>query len=206
MGRKIIAVDFDGTLICGNSLHEYIWAGMADAAARLSVGRLFRLLALVACRAVKVMPHETFKRRCAVVVGFPPSVKRRFDKRVASKLRLGLLSALRACVARGYEVIVASAAFQFYLDKFEPIEGFTLIASPVDGPDCRGKRKEMAVEAYASERDAVIEAVVTDHHDDIPLLLSAPRHILVAPSRETVARVGAAMPYVLYEDGCDFLK
>ncbi len=204
MERKIIAVDFDGTLIRGNSLHEYVFAGVMDAAAHLSVCKLARLACVAACRALRLVPHEAFKRRCAGIIGFPPSVKRRFDKRIGARLRLGLLSALRAHAAEGCEVVIASAAFRFYLEDLDAVKGFALIATDSDAPDCRGDAKRSAVEAYASEIGGVVEAVITDHYDDIPLLRAARRRVLVNPSKETEVRVGAAMPYVIYEDGRDF--
>ncbi len=51
-----------------------------------------------------------------------------------------------------------------------------------------GECKWRSISAYYG-KDVILECVITDHHDDLPLLLRAKKRVLVKPSKDTLDKV-----------------
>ena len=90
-------------------------------------------------------------------------------------------------------VVLCTAAPACYVDAFAANFNFSQVfATPsvgeIDWKENIGKVKLEALIAFYGE-DVVLGCVITDHHDDLPLLLRAGRRVLVRPSNATLANI-----------------
>ena len=188
-GRAVTVVDLDGTLVQGNTLHLYLRAALRCLWWRRPLVALW-VAALMASRAVRLIPHSTMKYGVARAVGAHPAVIARLKRMVQFNPDVERLINERR--KQGDEVVLATAAFGFYAKELWEGE---LIASELSGDpetECRGERKAAAVSAYLDKRHATLACVITDHYDDLPLLrlhASGPNY-LILPSQSTIAAIG----------------
>lgn len=181
-----VIVDYDGTLIAGNSLHVYLRRGLATLIRRGRLGRAARLCAAMALRLLQLSSHRRMKESAARLIGeidISRQLRRMERRRVAE-----LMEQYRA---RGYNILIASAAYAFYL---RPAVDCHIVASEPGRPECRGEAKRARVGEWLAAHDSRAAVVITDHHDDLPLLTipGLERICLVDPSARTIAACRAA--------------
>ena len=180
----MIAVDFDGTLLRGNSLQLYLRAGLAELWSRRDFGRLFRIAGAVVLRRLKLTSHARMKFTLRALIGSGEGIMQRY--RALAEPRLNQ-KVMQLFAESGAEPVVVSAAFSFCIDGLVP---FPVLATPAYGPELRGEAKVAALKRYLEAADARLEAVVTDSADDLPLLkMRCERRYLVVPSRRTLRRI-----------------
>lgn len=176
--KKVIAVDFDGTLLRGNSLRLYLRAGVAELLRRGAFGRLARTAWISGLRLLRLVSHERLKFSLQALIGRDDPVIQRYRALARGRLNAGVLELIKKS---GADPVVVSAAFGFCIEGVVP---FPVLASPPVGPELRGEAKAERLRLYLEEQEARLEAVVTDSADDLPLLLMpCTRRYLVAPSR-----------------------
>lgn len=185
-GRKVTVVDLDGTLVQGNTLHLYLRAALRCLWWRRPLVAL-RVAALMAARAVRLVPHSTMKYGAARAVGAHPAVIARLKQ--TAHLNPQVLKLIEERKAMGDTVLLATAAFTFYARELwdGDLVGSELAAGPE--AECRGEHKAAAVTAYLRQHRAQLSCVITDHHDDLPLLNLNPTgpNYLINPSKKTAA-------------------
>lgn len=190
-GRKVTVVDLDGTLVQGNTLHLYLRAALRCLWWRRPLVAL-RVAALMAARAVRLIPHSTMKYGAARAVGAHPAVIARLKQ--TAHLNPQVLKLIEERKAMGDTVLLATAAFTFYARELwdGDLVGSELAAGPE--AECRGEHKAAAVTAYLRQHRAGLACVITDHHDDLPLLRLNPAgpNYLIHPSAKT-ARLTAGL-------------
>lgn len=183
-GRKVTVVDLDGTLVQGNTLHLYLRAALRCLWWRRPLVAL-RVAALMAARAVRLIPHSTMKYGAARAVGAHPAVIARLKQ--TAHLNPQVLKLIEERKAMGDTVLLATAAFTFYARELwdGDLVGSDLAAGPED--ECRGEHKAAAVTDYLRQHRATLSCVITDHHDDLPLLRLNPAgpNYLINPSKKT---------------------
>lgn len=184
-GRKVTVVDLDGTLVQGNTLHLYLRAALRCLWWRRPLVAL-RVAALMAARVARLIPHSTMKYGAARAVGAHPAVIARLKQ--TAHLNSQVLKLIEERKAMGDTVLLATAAFTFYARELweGDLVGSDLAAGPET--ECRGERKAAAVTAYLRQHRAKLACVITDHHDDIPLLRLNPSgpNYLIHPSAKTL--------------------
>lgn len=188
--KKVIAVDFDGTLLRGNSLKLYMRAGVAEVLSRSDFRRLVRVFWIVGLRQLRLVSHQRMKFSLLSLIGRDEAVMVRYKALVSRRLNERVLRLLEETDA---EPVVVSAAFDFCIDGLVP---YTVLATAPDGSELRGLAKVEILMDFLEKNDAELEAVVTDSVDDLPLLLmDCDRRILVTPSRRILrAAIEAGVP------------
>lgn len=184
-GRKVTVVDLDGTLVQGNTLHLYLRAALRCLWWRRPLVAL-RVAALMAARAVHLIPHSTMKYGAARAVGAHPAVIARLKQ--TAHLNPQVIKLIEERKAMGDAVLLATAAFTFYARELwkDDLVGSDLAAGPET--ECRSERKAATVTAYLRQHSAMPACVITDHHDDLPLLRLNPSgpNYLINPSPKTL--------------------
>lgn len=195
-GRKVTVVDLDGTLVQGNTLHLYLRAAVRCLWWRRPLTAL-RVAMLMAARAARLIPHSTMKYGAARAVGAHPAVIARLKG--TAHFNPQVIKLLEERKVMGDTVLLATAAFTFYARELWNSEliGSDLAAGPSE--ECRGERKAAAVAAYLRTHRANLSCVITDHHDDLPLLRLNPTgpNYLINPSKKTAALAGSLFVTIL---------
>lgn len=164
MKGLLLAVDLDGTLITGNSLHEYIRCGLRHGGLRARMA----IFAALGLRKLRLVSHVGMKRR--VLPHIKPSAQLRddFSRRVRAMLRMSVVGEIKRWRDAGATVLLASAAPETYIGWLW--DGDYVCTDAGSAVECRGAEKLRRVLAYASERGLRLAGVVTDHPDDLPIL------------------------------------
>lgn len=173
--RRLAVIDLDGTLVDGNTFHEYLRAGLRNG----HVG----LLVPMALRFLRLISHHSLKVAALRIIVPDQKLTKAFVKRI--KFNPDVLRLIEEFKAEGCEILLATAAPAVYVPWIWTGE---YIATTNE--ELRGERKLQAVRDYARERGLKLYAVVTDHYDDLPLLRAGTRHnILIRPSDKTKKKV-----------------
>lgn len=189
----VVVVDFDGTLIRGNSFRLYVRLGMRRASAW---GRA-RLAWWWTVRKCGLIGHAAFRRRCAAVIGFPEALLAEMRAACDTMRSPAVERFLAEREAEGCTVLLATAAMEEYVRAV--YDGPYIASRP--GSDCRGERKLQAVLGCL---DGCTPAwVLSDHEADLPLLRHAAVHggraVLVNPSAATLSFFRQLKPSELFD-------
>lgn len=199
--RGVVVVDLDGTLVLGNSFHEFLgslWqrGGFSARRALLAVvlrrtlSRGVRARQLMKLRVIKLYSRLDPTRAEAVLTGTVDAC--------LAQISAPILSLVRARADAGWRVVVASAAPAVYAEALTGRLGFdACLASPMasDRPDDEliGERKAAAVRVWLDEEmptcagGSVPVMVVSDHRDDLPLMALADEVALQGSAAERAA-------------------
>ncbi len=192
-----MAVDLDGTLVTGNSLHLYIRCGLSDALRRGDLWRATRILGAIAMRKTGFWSHLAMKRSVLKTIRPNRRIMDVFKARFEAMLSTRVMSLINDARGQGTTVLLATAAPDVYVSQVW--DGDFVATDSESQRECRGEEKRRRVLEYASEHGLSLTAVVTDHHDDLPLLAveSVRERYLISPSAETLAQV-AQVPGGIY--------
>lgn len=177
---RLAVIDLDGTLVYGNTFRIYFRLGLQQL---LASGRILSAMAvssMTLLRALRLISHKklkffAFRRFKVSKADFVSKVK--FNDKV--------LSLISQFEQDGIKVLLATAAADVYVPW---IWHGDYIATDLNSiTEMRGNHKLNAVQHFMKENNLSLYAVVTDHHDDLPLLQAgAQRNILISPSSETI--------------------
>lgn len=203
---KAVVVDLDGTFVSGNSFTCFVrW--LAGHFVRHAPAKAMRLAVTVLARKLRLISHAGSKRRIVrlaeegsgkdmlareIETGFMPRLERMVRPEVAA--------VVADCRSKGWETVLATAAPSVYAEAFGHREGFGHVISTEDAfpgsgtyVEARGEEKLQRVEALCRKLGIEVGMVITDHHDDIPLLtLPDAERILVSPTPSTLAELKRA--------------
>ena len=184
-----MAVDLDGTLIAGNSLHEYLKAAMT----LRHPGRTLEIIALLGLRSLRLISHSRMKFTLLRHIKADDRLKTKFLRKIDALRRESVTKKIEEYKAEGARILLATAAADFYVEWLW--DGPFVATETTENrelKECRGKEKLKRVREQL-EPGEILEAVITDHHDDLPLLLAgAAANYLVAPSAKTEAQLEKA--------------
>lgn len=191
---KLLVVDLDGTFVRENTLRMMIHYGIRQLRRRRSYGKLTAVYALLGLRALRLVRHTTLKFGVLGRLDFTDGrLSAEFTNRVNSCINRTVRNMAADWQRAGGAVVLATAAADVYVPWIWTGER---IATPFfNNPrreETRGERKAEAVSAYAREKNLEVACVVTDHVDDLPLMLAAPEVVLVQPDAKTRKAVEAA--------------
>lgn len=192
--RQALVIDLDGTLVDVNTFREYIVfaakeavkSGRPDIAARMAMA--------VALRKARMISHSCMKRNILHASGRLMNAERlgRFVDILLKNVNLNVAQLVTQKHAEGWFVCLATAAPENYAEVFArnfPFDSICATPMPKGGEDWRenvGEVKRDKVEELLALNDARLSIFVTDHYDDLPLLvLEKDTNFLVDPSCQT---------------------
>lgn len=191
-GKHIVVVDLDGTIIAGNTLRIYITEGMRDMFHRHPL-RTLTVATIVALRKLRLISHRRMKFAALKRIEASQALRQRFIRSFDTKRRPEVAELLAEYRSNGATILLATAAPDVYIPW---IWSGPYVATPTDSnPDrieCRGQNKLLAVKRFMEPGDK-LEAVITDHIDDLALLSAgAQTNYLVSPDTRTLTAVRLA--------------
>lgn len=183
--RPLVAVDLDGTLVDGNTLHLYIRAAIGEMVRRWRVGALGYTLAMLALRRLGLVSHRTMKFGIFGRIRHTPGLARRFAREAARRRRADVDTLIGRLREGGYEVLLATAAPAQYVRLLWQGDFVATDMDAATNPgrtECRGDEKLRRVTAYAAARGLTLAAAVSDDlTDDAPLLGAVAEAYHVSP-------------------------
>lgn len=194
---KVVVTDLDGTLIDGNSLHIYIRTALRHVKFSTKIYIFFMLM----LRALRIVSHRRMKFGIISRIPATETIKTEFIRRIEGIKNRRITALIEEYRENGFTVVLATAAPDFYVPWIW--EGLYVATPAYQNPsmtECRGQLKADEVRRIAGASE--IEAVFTDHSDDIPLMrLCAGTNYLVHPSAATRRKVTAAgISFIILED------
>lgn len=210
--KKALAIDLDGTLLATNTFRDYLaFCG------RLSLNALRFDLALsiafwVALRKVRIISHSTMKGRLLSRTASFMQRRGRLDLFVEHELlavNTHVLQFMEQFRNRGYLLVLCTAAPGMYAHPIAEnlhidLCCATLLPSEVvigRWYENVGQHKVDALRRMLQVHKAELDVVVTDHHDDLPLLNSNEgSNFVVAPSSVTqqLLQKSCTKPYTIF--------
>lgn len=191
MNAECAVVDVDGTVIRGNSMREMMRFMLTDGVASGNLPVAAKVARHLLLRRLRVITHREMKHPIhllALSFMADSDRMRRFMARLMTKIHPGVMSLLTDLKRRGVKLLLATAAPDIYVAALAEAlgaDGYTATphASTLEGYiENRGEEKLVRAQRYAADRGWRIGCVVTDHKDDMPLLLlQGVRRVLVAP-------------------------
>lgn len=195
----MIVVDLDGTLLSGNSLREFAKFLAKRSLKGMKFDPLARILFWLFLRRARLVSHKRMKWH---LMKAADSLLQTADyEDFADILMPQLNPAVVDFIRDKDDCLLATAASAEYVEPLARRLKLDFVATVRperfgDYREIRGQRKLEAVKGYKKP----IEIVLTDHHDDLPLLLAAERPILVHPLPLTLMTVKASglSPEIIY--------
>ena len=196
--RKAVIVDFDGTFVSINSF-EFFYKELAICALKEKNIYLFAFLfKQILLRKLRIIKHCELKKRTLhyffenKLDAFVPT----FVNKLHSYVNERVLSVCKDYKQNGYAVHLCTAAPELYVkpffDSFE-VKFDDVICTPNPHEDYDWKenlldRKKETTMELLSQRDELLSVLITDHHNDLPLLsVSKEKNLLINPSAKTVS-------------------
>jgi len=151
---------------------------------------LLRTTTLLLTRKLHLRSHVSMKFGILALISHDDELKALFENRIHSLFndKVTTLIKKRVSAQPATRVLLATAAPDVYVPWIW--DGDYVATHTFNNPDrieCRGLNKLNRVVAYARERQLTIETVITDHYDDMPLMVSTIECLLVEPNAKTIA-------------------
>lgn len=192
-----IVIDLDGTLVSVNTFHHFMLFVAKIAARKLQIFSLLRIFLAVASRALRIVHHSTMKHAVMKIAAklLSESQVHYFASKITKHTNKAVENIITDAHRRGAVVILASAAPALYASHIAVITGCDhCIATEMPNRfrinECRGPVKLARVTDFLSANNMALRAVVTDHHDDLPLIQASiglgAKTILVSPHKATI--------------------
>lgn len=183
--RRLVVVDLDGTLVKGNTLHQYLRIGMVQSLKHSRYLTAIKMAGIGLLRTLRLISHKQFKFRSLAQVTPDTDFQQKFRDRINLMINHDVERLLEDMRKEGMTILLATAAADVYVPWIW--DGEYLASDSAQCREMRGDRKLQEVMRYMELNDMELYAVITDHSDDLPLLRAgAKRNILVNPSRETL--------------------
>ena len=183
--RPLVAVDLDGTLVDGNTLHLYIRAAIGEMMRGWRVGALGYTLGMLALRRLGLVSHRTMKFGIFGRIRHTPGLARRFAREAGCRRRADVDALIGRLREGGYEVLLATAAPAQYVRLLWQGDFVATDMDAATNPgrtECRGDEKLRRVATYAAARGLTLTAAVSDDlTDDAPLLGAVAEAYHVSP-------------------------
>lgn len=182
----LVALDLDGTLVCGNTLHIYIRCGLRQMLRRGRMLRLARSLGLLLARKAGLVSHVDMKFGIFSLIEPDERLCRAFARIVAGQMNGHVKAKVEDYRTSGCRILLATAAPAQYVPLIW--EG-DFVATDMDTSrnrsrkECRGQEKLRRVRAYAEKNGLRLQTAISDDAvDDAPLLEAAEERVLVKRS------------------------
>lgn len=195
---KAAIFDLDNSLLADNSLRLYARHMMGVLCRRGRLARLAALLCHIALRRLHFVSHLTMKQHLMrlTLPDLDSAVLDAFIETLLAHVDPRAMALFSRWHSQGWLTMLATAAPSCYAAEFARRMGFDGVCAtetPSDASqmtECRGEVKLSRAVKWLEAHNATLETLVTDHHDDLPLL-RLPKHIniLVDPSEKTLSMI-----------------
>lgn len=191
--NEALIVDLDGTLISRNSFTLFVkWLGRAFVSRR-RYKALMQLCRYVAERKMRLISHARCKQLIIDLVqrNLSETEMDAFGESLSAYLRPLVMDIITEARREGRVCVLATAAPGIYAKAFGRKVGMDCcIATSGGEKECKGDEKLRRINDLLRERGLKLWGVITDHHDDLPLMrVAGIKRWLVAPSAETVKKM-----------------
>lgn len=189
--KPLTIVDLDGTLLRGNSLHIFAACSMRDALRHGRLAQAATVAGWLFLRRLRLCGHRRMKWAVIGATAITPSFKVDFVRKIHKSINPQVKTLIDERRHEGTTVLLATAAADLYVPWIW--DGPYVATRTADNPshiECRGEEKLKAVMAYAANNCLTPTTIVTDHHDDMALLMVPfAERILVSPSAKTLRAI-----------------
>ncbi len=179
----LVAVDLDGTLVRGNTLHIYIRCGLREMLRRGRLARLGRCMALLAARKGGLISHVDMKFGIFALIEPDEMLCRMFVAEVAKRFNERVQAMIAGYMAAGCRILLATAAPAQYVPLIWKGDFVATDMDAVRNPErteCRGLEKLRRVMDFAVLHGLRLQTAISDDaEDDAPILEAAEKGILV---------------------------
>lgn len=182
-GRPLLAVDLDGTLVNGNTLHIYFRCALEDMLLRGRLADVAFCTGLLVMRRMNFVDHRTMKFGIFRRIRPTDRLRTRFIAATKRLVRRDVADLIEGYRAQGYAILLATAAPADYIRDIWEGRYVATDMNPVTNPrrvECRGNEKLRRVKAYAKSHGFRLAAAISDEADDDAPLLHAAREAFVA--------------------------
>lgn len=183
--NKLMAVDLDNTYVQGNTLHLYIKEGLK----RAKLPQKVAIAAFLALRRMRLISHQTMKFGCIRNINADDTILHsNFTSKIHTLINPTVLKLINEFDGT---VIIASAAPDIYIPWIWERDFLaTASTNNLTKSELRGEAKAKAVTEYAHKNNLIIDTVITDHSDDIPMMqLPGARVFLINPTAKTLSKL-----------------
>ncbi|MCM1139689.1 MAG: haloacid dehalogenase-like hydrolase [Muribaculum sp.] len=192
--NECVVVDLDGTLLRGNSLREMIKFMLHESLCKFEYGTFIKITVLLSLRKAGLINHRQLKHpihRISRKWMTKENRLHRFADILNSLINQDVYNLIENIRQKGTKVVIATAAPDIYMPhllarlSYDEYTATPFMTKLTDYEENRGNNKRRNLEALAKIRGWKITHVITDHVDDIPILMLPVRErILVSPSDE----------------------
>lgn len=187
------AIDLDGTLLDTNTFADYTRFAFIQSVKTLRLDIAVKVVWHVAVRKMRLTTHSTMKLGILRATGRFMTGQRleALSHSLASKHNDRVADIIYRLRDRGFHLCLATAAPESYArliaDRFE-LDHCIASPSPCDNwKENSGETKLRNLQQHLLNNNLTLQAVITDHHDDLPLLKACRgERIIINPSATTI--------------------
>lgn len=182
-------IDLDGTYVRCSTLKTYMLHGLRYL---MSKGRLIkaaRVATLLSLYALGRISHVEMKFRCLALIPRDEKMLRHFGRKIRAKVNPDVIRLITKRSAEGHKFLLATASPDFYIPYIWDGDFVATAADNNPGcTECRGENKLAAVDKWLEQNGCRLDTIITDHHDDAPLIAANAdgTNILVEPEKTTL--------------------
>lgn len=202
--NRIVVVDFDGCLCSINSFRFWLIFTSLYFLFTLRWISLFKFIGFVVLRVLGLSDRVKMKRDIlSITENLPQIFVQIFCRILYLFINRKVVVEMQKYVGQQSNVflVLCTAAPNCYIASFVTKFDFAAVFATAsvftsEWKENLGQEKLKSVEAYYGE-DLIIDVVLTDHHDDLPLLLKAEKCVLVNPSKSTLVEITGRLDFEL---------
>lgn len=188
--QKVLLVDLDGTLLNVNTFHKYIFFITRYYSSK-NIFKTLSILILVIFRFIRLIPHSQLKYRLL-------KLSKQLPKEEIHSFGQSLLKYQNDRVSdillsyEGYKILASAAPEKYaqWLGDHFKFDATLSTKCPGQGKWVENirenKRKTLEDHLKNTGKECCLDVVVTDHHDDLPVMELFSRVILISPSEKTL--------------------
>lgn len=196
--RKGVVVDLDGTLLQTNTFKDYIVFVIKEGVHHFKLHIAIFLFFWVLCRKLRLITHETMKYQVlrASQSFMTESRLRSFVSQIETKQNMKVVKLCQQFHREGYYMLLSTAAPENYVQVLYSDFSFDYYCASLLPQNetqwrenVRDQKKNNTLKIL-HEENVSLEIMITDHHDDLPLLkVSKRKNILVSPTVKTIKKL-----------------
>ena len=187
--RPATIIDLDGTYVRCSTLKAYMLHGLRYLVSKGRLIKASRVATLLSLYALGRISHVEMKFKCLALIPRDEKMLRSFGAKMRAKINPAVSKLIEKRLADGHKVLLATASPDFYIPYIGAGE---FVATAADNnpnwTECRGENKLATVNKWLSANGCRLDTVITDHHDDAPLMVANKNgvNVLVSPKPATL--------------------
>jgi phosphoserine phosphatase len=202
MKSRVVVVDLDQCLCSINTFRAWLFFSFLYLLFSVRWLSALKFTGFVVSRIFRRSDRVQMKRNILLVTEELPD---HFIHLFCSILRLftndDVVAVMQQYQAKDLPVILCTAAPSCYVQTYSNMFNFTKVFAThsvfEEGwSENSGNEKLLSIQRYFAE-GVVLECVITDHYDDLPLLREARRRILVRPTKLTLDTISGNFDFEL---------